>query len=63
MDRSVYDTETAFGAAPVEEMQPSDHASRKLYSPGDFLREFAVVLAVCFSLALLAELLVPILAD
>jgi hypothetical protein len=45
-------TDTAFGEvqAPVQE-------ARKTYSPGDFLRQFGAVIAICLGLALLAQAL------
>jgi hypothetical protein len=48
-------TDTAFGAeqAPIQE-------SRTTYSPGDFLRQFGAVIAICLGLALLAQALVTI---
>ena len=49
---------TAYGAAhePVE-----DAGTR--YSPGDFLRQFAVVITICLGMALLAHVLVTILGE
>jgi hypothetical protein len=46
---------TAYGAAhePVE-----DEGTQ--YSPGDFLRQFAVVIAICLGMALIAHVLVAI---
>ena len=48
-------TDTAFGEvqAPIQE-------SRTTYSPGDFLRQFGAVIAICLGLALLAQALVTI---
>jgi hypothetical protein len=48
----VDDIQTAYGAVrePAEE-------TRDQYSPGDFLRRFASVIAICLGLALLAHVL------
>ena len=55
MECGVKTTDTAFGAVqePVEE-------SGATYSPGDFLRQFGAVIAICLGLALLAQVLVAI---
>lgn len=49
---------TAYGAThePVE-----DEGTQ--YSPGDFLRQFAVVIAICLGIALLAHVLVTIVGE
>ncbi len=46
---------TAYGAA----YQPVQEDSRQ-YSPADFLRKFATVIAVCLGMALLAHVIVTI---
>ena len=55
MECGVETTDTAFGEvqAPVQE-------SRTTHSPGEFLRQFGAVIAVCLGLALLAQALVAI---
>jgi len=55
MGCSVENTDTAFGQVqePVEE--PGTH-----YTPGDFLRQFGAIIAICLGLALLANVLVAI---
>lgn len=58
MEYSVENTNTAFGLAqePVE-------ASGTQYTPGDFLRQFGAVIAICLGLALLANVLVAIVGE
>ena len=49
---------TAYGAAH----EPVENEGRR-YSPGDFLRQFAVVIAICLGMAVLAHVLVTIAGD
>ena len=58
MECGVETTDTAFGEAqaPVQE-------SGTAYSPGDFLRQFGAVIAICLGLALLAQVLVTIVGE
>jgi hypothetical protein len=46
---------TAYGAAH----EPVDNEGTR-YPPGDFLRQFAAIIAICLGMALLAHVLVTI---
>ena len=46
----------------TEEHTPSQQPVSR-YSPGDFLRQFAAVIAICLGLALMAHILVAFVGD
>ena len=57
--------ETAFGALPRardELHRPAQDAPAQ-YTPGDFLNQVGIVIAVCLGLALLAQVLVMIVGE
>jgi hypothetical protein len=57
--------ETAFGALPRardELHQPTQDAPAQ-YTPGDFLKEAGLAIAVCLGLAMLAQVLVMIVGE
>ena len=51
-------TDTAFGQAQEPVEVPGTQ-----YAPGDFLRQFGAVIAICLGLALLANVLVTIVGE
>jgi hypothetical protein len=60
MECGVDKIETAFGAPPCargELHEPAQDAARE-YTPGDFLMQAGMVIAVCLGLAMLAQALV-----
>ena len=57
--------DTAFGAlprAPDEAHQPAQDA-RAQYTPGEFLKQAGLVIAVCLGLAMLAQVVVMIVGE
>ena len=58
MECSVENTDTAFGQAQEPVEVPGTQ-----YTPGDFLRQFGSVIAICLGLALLANVLVTIVGE
>lgn len=62
MERSVDNIDTA-SRAPLRAFERTPEASQesdKQYSPGDFLRQFGAVVAICLGLALMAHVLVTL---
>jgi len=60
MECGVEQIEVASGAPPraFAEVDGSFQGTRTQYSPGDFLKQFGAVIAICLGLALLAHVLV-----
>ena len=57
--------DTAFGAVPraLDEEQPSAQHDRAQYTPGEFLKQAGLVIAVCLGLAMLAQVLVAMVGE
>ena len=57
--------DTAFGALPraVDEAHPPAQDERAQYTPGEFLRQAGLVIAVCLGLAMLAQVLVMVVGE
>ena len=57
--------DTAFGALPpsVDEAHQPAQDVRVQYTPGEFLKQAGLVIAVCLGLAALAQLLVMIVGE
>jgi hypothetical protein len=65
MEYGVDKIETAFGALPRardELHRPAQEAPAQ-YTPGDFLKQAGMVIAVCLGLAMLAQVLVMIVGE
>jgi hypothetical protein len=65
MECGVDKIETAFGAlprAPDELHQPIQDAPAQ-YTPGEFLKQAGMVIAVCLALAMLAQVVVMIIGE
>ena len=56
---------TACGALPREfdEKHPQPQDDREQYTPGEFLKQAGLVIAVCLGLAMLAQVLVMVVGD
>jgi hypothetical protein len=65
MECGVDKIETAFGAPPRaldEQHEPAQDVPAQ-YTPGEFLKEAGMVIAVCLGLAMLAQVLVMIVGE
>jgi hypothetical protein len=65
MECGVDKIETAFGALPRarDELREPAQDSPAQYTPGDFLKQAGMVVAVCLGLAMLAQILVMIVGE
>lgn len=57
--------ETAFGALPraLDELHEPAQDAPAQYTPGDFLKQAGMVIAVCLGLAMLAQILVMMVGE
>jgi hypothetical protein len=65
MECGVDKIETTFGVLPraIEELHEPAQEARAQYTPGDFLKQSGMVIAVCLGLAMLARVLVMIVGE
>ncbi len=57
--------DTTFGALPraIDELHKPTQDARVQYTPGEFLKQAGMVIAVCLGLAMLAQVLVMIVGE
>lgn len=65
MECGVDKIETAFGALPraLDELHEPAQDVRAQYTPGNFLKQAGMVIAVCLGLAMLAQILVMMVGE
>jgi hypothetical protein len=65
MECGVDKIETAFGALPraLDELHEPAQDAPAQYTPGDFLKQAGMVIAVCLGLAMLAQILVMMVGE
>lgn len=58
-------TDTAFGAfsRALDEEHPPPQDERAQYTPGEFLRQAGLVIALCLGVAMLAQVLVMVVGE
>ena len=58
-------TDTAFGALSraLDEEHPPAQDERAQYTPGEFLRQAGLVIALCLGVAMLAQVLVMVVGE
>ena len=61
MEPIVDDIDAVHAAPPVMSQEAEQVEAHEKYTPGNFFRQFGLVIAICLGLATLAQLLVPML--